>query len=135
VLTEILRKRAAFTRLPLGPSLAKAQHIVPERSSPKERTVLLYTLVQMIDYPISVVSMVVIVQFVLSLLDQLQRGQHQQQRGRRDLARAQRHSRSAAGADPSLHAQHRRHRFSPMVLIVPLRLLSILLNGLAASGY
>ncbi|GHC85834.1 YggT family protein [Novosphingobium pokkalii] len=96
---------------------------------------LLYTLVQMIDYLISVVSMVVIVQFVLSLLISF------------NVVNTSNNAVIAiwralnAILDPLL-APIRRFMpntggidFSPMVLIVLLRLLSILLNGLAASGY
>jgi len=97
--------------------------------------VLLYTLVQMIDYLISVVSMVVIVQFVMSLLISF------------NVINTSNNAVIAiwralnAILDPLL-APIRRFMpntggidFSPMVLIVLLRLLSILLNGLAASGY
>ncbi len=96
---------------------------------------LLYTLVQMIDYLISVVSMVVIVQFVMSLLISF------------NVINTSNNAVIAiwralnAILDPLL-APIRRFMpntggidFSPMVLIVLLRLLSILLNGLAASGY
>ncbi|KPF54111.1 YggT family protein [Novosphingobium capsulatum] len=96
---------------------------------------LLYTLVQMIDYLISVVSMVVIVQFVMSLLISF------------NVINTSNNAVVAiwralnAILDPLL-APIRRFMpntggidFSPMVLIVLLRLLSILLNGLAASGY
>jgi YggT family protein len=97
--------------------------------------VLLYTLVQMIDYLISVISMVVIVQFVMSLLISF------------NVINTSNNAVVAiwralnAILDPIL-APIRRFMpntggidFSPMVLIVLLRLLSILLNGLAASGY
>lgn len=96
---------------------------------------LLHTLVQMIDYLISVVSMVVIVQFVMSLLISF------------NVINTSNNAVVAiwralnAILDPLL-APIRRFMpntggidFSPMVLIVLLRLLSILLNGLAASGY
>lgn len=96
---------------------------------------LLYTLVQMIDYLISVISMVVIVQFVMSLLISF------------NVINTSNNAVVAiwralnAILDPIL-APIRRFMpntggidFSPMVLIVLLRLLSILLNGLAASGY
>jgi YggT family protein len=89
----------------------------------------------MIDYLISVVSMVVIVQFVLSLLISF------------NVVNTSNNAVIAiwralnAILDPLL-APIRRFMpntggidFSPMVLIVLLRLLSILLNGLAASGY
>nr|WP_210426887.1 MULTISPECIES: YggT family protein [unclassified Novosphingobium] len=89
----------------------------------------------MIDYLISVVSMVVIVQFVMSLLISF------------NVINTSNNAVVAiwralnAILDPLL-APIRRFMpntggidFSPMVLIVLLRLLSILLNGLAASGY
>ncbi|NKJ42476.1 MULTISPECIES: YggT family protein [unclassified Novosphingobium] len=96
---------------------------------------LLYTLVQMIDYLISVVSMVVIVQFVMSLLISF------------NVINTSNNAVVAiwralnAILDPLLSPIRRFMPntggidFSPMVLIVLLRLLSILLNGLAASGY
>jgi YggT family protein len=89
----------------------------------------------MIDYLISVISMVVIVQFVMSLLISF------------NVINTSNNAVVAiwralnAILDPIL-APIRRFMpntggidFSPMVLIVLLRLLSILLNGLAASGY
>jgi YggT family protein len=97
--------------------------------------VLLYTLVQMIDYLISVVSMVLIVQFVMGLLISF------------NVINTSNNAVVAiwralnAILDPLLSPIRRFMPntggidFSPMVLIVLLRLLSILLNGLAASGY
>lgn len=96
---------------------------------------LLYTLVQMIDYLISVVSMVVIVQFVMGLLisfNVINTGNNAVIAIWRALN---------AILEPLL-APIRRFMpntgaidFSPMVLIVLLNLLSILLRGVAASGY
>nr|WP_210425617.1 MULTISPECIES: YggT family protein [unclassified Novosphingobium] len=89
----------------------------------------------MIDYLISVVSMVVIVQFVMSLLISF------------NVINTSNNAVVAiwralnAILDPLLSPIRRFMPntggidFSPMVLIVLLRLLSILLNGLAASGY
>lgn len=95
---------------------------------------LLYTIVQMIDYLVNVVSVVVIVQFVLSLLI--------------SFNVVNMHNNAVAAVWQALNAilapllgPIRRAMpntgaidFSPMVLIVGLNLLSILLRGIAASG-
>jgi YggT family protein len=97
--------------------------------------VLLYTIVQMIDYLISVVSMVVIVQFVMGLLISF------------NVINTSNNAviaiwRALNAILEPLLAPIRRFMpntgaidFSPMVLIVLLNLLSILLRGIAASGY
>ncbi|WP_333838233.1 YggT family protein [Novosphingobium sp.] len=96
---------------------------------------LLYTIVQMIDYLISVVSMVVIVQFVMGLLISF------------NVINTSNNAviaiwRALNAILEPLLAPIRRFMpntgaidFSPMVLIVLLNLLSILLRGIAASGY
>ena len=95
---------------------------------------LLYTIVQMIDYLVNVVSVVVIVQFVLSLLI--------------SFNVVNMHNNAVAAVWQALNAilapllsPIRRMMpntgaidFSPMVLIVGLNLLSILLRGIAYSG-
>ena len=96
---------------------------------------LLYTIVQMIDYLISVVSMVVIVQFVMGLLISF------------NVINTSNNAviaiwRALNAILEPLLAPIRRFMpntgaidFSPMVLIVLLNHLSILLRGIAASGY
>lgn len=96
---------------------------------------LLYTLVQMIDYLVNIVSMVVIVQFVLGLLIAF------------NVVNMQNNAVAAiwkalnAILEPLLAPIRRmmpdtgQIDFSPMVLIVLLNLLSILLRGIGASGY
>ena len=96
---------------------------------------LLYTLVQMIDYLVNIVSMVVIVQFVLGLLIAF------------NVVNMQNNAVAAiwkalnAILEPLLAPIRRmmpdtgQIDFSPMVLIVLLNLLSILLRGIAMSGY
>jgi YggT family protein len=96
---------------------------------------LLYTIVQMIDYLVNIVSMVVIVQFVLGLLIAF------------NVVNMQNNAVAAiwkalnAILEPLLAPIRRLMPdtgaidFSPMVLIVLLNLLSILLRGIAASGY
>lgn len=96
---------------------------------------LLYTLVQMIDYLISVVSMIVIVQFVMGMLISF------------NVINTSNNAVVAiwralnALLEPLLGPIRRAMPstgaidFSPLVLIVGLNLVSILLRGLAASGY
>ncbi|WP_353226385.1 YggT family protein [Novosphingobium sp.] len=95
---------------------------------------LLYTLVQMIDYLISVVSMIVIVQFVMGLLISFN-----VINTRNDAVVAIWRGLNAL-LEPLLGPIRRAMPntgavdFSPLVLIVGLRLLSLLLAGLAQSG-
>ena len=96
---------------------------------------LLYTLVQMLDYLISVVSMIVIIQFVMGLLMAFN-----VINTRNDAVVAIYRALNAL-LDPILGPIRRAMPqtgavdFSPLVLIVGLQLLSLLLRGLAMSGY
>lgn len=96
---------------------------------------LLYTLVQMLDYLISVVSTIVIVQFVLGLLMAFNVVSP-----RNDVVLTIYRALNAL-LEPVLGPIRRAMPqtgavdFSPLVLIVGLQLLSLLLRGLAMSGY
>ncbi|EGD60535.1 protein of hypothetical protein function YGGT [Novosphingobium nitrogenifigens DSM 19370] len=96
---------------------------------------LLYTVIQMIDYLISVVSTIVIVQFVMGLLIAFN-----VINTRNDAVVAIWRALNAL-LEPLLGPIRRAMPqtgsvdFSPLVLIVGLQLLSILLRGFAAMGY
>ncbi len=96
---------------------------------------LLYTLVQMIDLLISVVTTIVIIQFIMGLLMAFNVISP-----RNDAVIAIYRSLGAL-LDPVLGPIRRAMPqtgaidFSPLVLIVGLQLLSLLLRGLAMSGY
>jgi YggT family protein len=97
--------------------------------------VLLYTLAQMLDYLISVVTWVVIIQFVMSILISFN-----VINTRNDAVVAIYRGLNAL-LDPLLAPIRRAMPntgavdFSPMVLIVLLRLLQLLIGGIARSGY
>jgi YggT family protein len=97
--------------------------------------VLLYTFAQMLDYLISVVTWVVIIQFVMSLLISFN-----VINTRNDAVVAIYRGLNAL-LDPLLAPIRRAIPntgavdFSPMVLIVLLRLLQMLIGALAQSGY
>ncbi len=96
---------------------------------------LLYTFAQMLDYLISVVTWVVIIQFVMSLLISFN-----VINTRNDAVVAIYRGLNAL-LDPLLAPIRRAIPntgavdFSPMVLIVLLRLLQMLIGALAQSGY
>lgn len=96
---------------------------------------LLYTLVAMINYLVQIVTMVVIVQFVMSLLISFN-VVNMHNNGVAAIWRA-----LNAILDPILKPIRRLMPdtgaidLSPMVLIIALNLLMILLSGLAAAGY
>ncbi len=96
---------------------------------------LLYTLAQMLDYLISVVTWVVIIQFVMSILISFN-----VINTRNDAVVAIYRGLNAL-LDPLLAPIRRAMPntgavdFSPMVLIVLLRLLQLLIGGIARSGY
>jgi YggT family protein len=97
--------------------------------------VLLYTLVQMVDYLISVITTIVIVQFVLGLLVAFN-----VVNTRNDAVLAIQRALNALlepllGPVRRMLPQTGAIDFSPLVLIVCLQLLSLLLRGLAMSGY
>jgi YggT family protein len=97
--------------------------------------VLLYTLAQMLDYLISVVTWVVIIQFVMSILISFN------VINTRNDAVVGIYRGLNALLDPLLAPIRRAMPntgavdFSPMVLIVLLRLLQLLIGGIARSGY
>ena len=96
---------------------------------------LLYTLAQMVDYLVSVVTLIVIIQFVMSLLISFN-----VVNTRNDAVVAIWRALNAL-LDPLLGPIRRAMPntgpidFSALVLIVGLQLLSILLRGLAHTGY
>ncbi len=96
---------------------------------------LLYTLAQMLDYLISVVTWVVIIQFVMSILISFN------VINTRNDAVVGIYRGLNALLDPLLAPIRRAMPntgavdFSPMVLIVLLRLLQLLIGGIARSGY
>lgn len=96
---------------------------------------LLYTLLTMVNYLISVVSWVVIIQFVIGMLIAFN------VINTRNDAVMQIYRGLSVFLEPLLGPIRRAMPstgaidFSPMVLIVGLRLFSILLAGLAQSGY
>jgi YggT family protein len=97
--------------------------------------VLLYTVLTMVNYLISVVSWVVIIQFVIGMLIAFN------VINTRNDAVMHIYRGLSVFLDPLLAPIRRAMPntgaidFSPMVLIVGLRLLSILLGGLAQSGF
>jgi len=97
--------------------------------------VLLYTLVQMVDLLISVVTTIVIIQFILGLLMAFNVVSP-----RNDVVQTIYRSLNAL-LEPVLGPIRRAMPatgaidFSPLVLIVGLQLLSLLLRGLAMSGF
>jgi len=97
--------------------------------------VLLYTLVQMVDLLISVVTTIVIIQFILGLLMAFNVVSPRNQ-----VVTTIYQSLNAL-LEPVLGPVRRMLPatgaidFSPLVLIVGLQLLSLLLRGLAMSGY
>ncbi len=96
---------------------------------------LLYTLVQMVDLLISVVTTIVIIQFILGLLMAFNVVSP-----RNDVVQTIYRSLNAL-LEPVLGPIRRAMPatgaidFSPLVLIVGLQLLSLLLRGLAMSGF
>lgn len=96
---------------------------------------LLYTLVQMVDYLISVITMIVIAQFIMGLLIAFN-----VINTRNDAVVAIWRALNAL-LDPILGPIRRAMPntgaidFSALVLIVSLQLLSILLRGFAQAGY
>ncbi len=96
---------------------------------------LLYTLAQMVDYLVSVLTLIVIIQFVMSLLISFN-----VVNTRNDAVVAIWRALNAL-LDPLLGPIRRAMPntgaidFSALVLIVCLQLLSILLRGLAQTGY
>ncbi|WP_420381724.1 YggT family protein [Novosphingobium sp.] len=96
---------------------------------------LLYTLVQMVDLLISVITTIVIIQFVLGLLMAFNVVSPRNQ-----IVETIYRSLNAL-LEPVLGPVRRMLPatgaidFSPLVLIVALQLLSLLLRGLAMSGY
>jgi YggT family protein len=97
--------------------------------------VLLYTLAQMVDYLINVVTTLVIIQFVMSLLMSFN-----VINTRNDLVVAIFRGLNALlepllGPIRRMMPQTGAIDFSPLVLIMILKLLEILLSGLARGGY
>ena len=74
---------------------------------------LFYTLYEIVGYLISIIVMVVIVQFVLSLLISFNVVNLHNQFVEAIWQRGERHPRTDPGADPAAHARYRRGRSFP----------------------